>query len=47
MCKPDQKLTVKEKIAHSIKQTWYGGTMLWCAFMLTLLFLARIFDWRV
>lgn len=47
MCKPEQHLPVKEKIVHSIKQTWYGGTLIYIAIILTLIFFSRIFNWQV
>ena len=47
MCAPETHYTVKEKVVHSLKQTWYGGTLIYIAVVLTLIFFARIFDWRV
>lgn len=47
MCKPEGQLTVQEKIRHSVKQTWYGLTIIYCALMLTLIFLARVLNWQV
>lgn len=47
MCKPAPAMTVREKIQHSVRQTWYGLTLLYIAFILTLIFCARIFNWEV
>lgn len=47
MCAPDPRSSTGAKIKHSIKQTWYGFTLIYIAVMVTLIFAARIFDWRV
>ena len=47
MCKPEKELPVLQKIKHSVRQTWYGGTLIYIAMILTLMFFARIFNWQV
>jgi uncharacterized membrane protein len=45
--RPPEDAPVSVKVRMSIKSTWYGLTLIYIAVMLTLIFLARIFDWRV